>query len=327
MRKRSCLEVALALIGFLILIFDSRHALEGAQEGIELCIKTVIPSLFPFFMLSSVLTNAFCGFTTFPMQRISGLLGIPSEASPVLITAVLGGYPVGAKSVADLYQSGQISREHAERLLAFCSNAGPSFLFGMVSGFFPDRTSVMLLWLIHIFSAVLTAATIPSPKISVQTPGLRKSCKHNSAVLSALKAMGLVCSWVILFRVWISFLERWCLWLLPGWTQVLLTGILELTNGCCALPVIEDQNLRFVMCACLLAFGGICVLLQTASVTEGLSLRCYLRGKLKQTIFSFLLSCAVVSGQGLLIAGSVPILVLILRKTEKRYGNPTVVPV
>ena len=39
-------------LGMLALILDGRTAIEGARQGIGLCLRTVIPSLFPFFVLS-----------------------------------------------------------------------------------------------------------------------------------------------------------------------------------------------------------------------------------------------------------------------------------
>ena len=52
--KRKHLQAFVAGIGFLVLIFDSRLAVEGARAGLDLCIRTVIPSLFPFLITDSV---------------------------------------------------------------------------------------------------------------------------------------------------------------------------------------------------------------------------------------------------------------------------------
>jgi len=153
-----------------------------------------------------------------------------------------------------------------------------------------------------------------------ETPLVNKP-EEGSVILSAAKAMCLVCCWVILFRILIVFLKEWFLWMLPQWAQVLLMGMLELTNGCCELQLISNVQLRFVLCSCMLAFGGVCVLLQTISVTKGLSLVWYLKGKLQQTVFSLLLSLAAVSGQGPLILTVIPVLIMLLRKKQNRYSN------
>ncbi len=321
-RKQRCLLGIMAAVGMLVLIFDSALALEAARAGVELCLETVIPSLFPFFVLSMILTNSWSSCFSYPMQVLTGILGIPSCAASVLIPAFFGGYPVGAKCIGDFYSRKDISKREAERLLSFCSNAGPSFLFGMVSGFFPDRKMVWMLWGIHIFSAVLTAMTIPAEKTDWQEQKKIDNTETQSFLQAAAKAMCLVCCWVILFRILILFLKKWFFFLFPVWLQVLLMGILELTNGCCELLSIPDVDLRFVLCSCMLAFGGICVLFQTASVTKGLSLGAYVKGKLIQTGFSLLISCAITAGRGVFLAGVLPILIMILRKIQKSMEIP-----
>ncbi len=326
-RKKTGLQGAMAGAGLLILIFDSSLALEGARTGMDLCIRTVIPSLFPFFVLSAILTNSLKNYGASKLQVVSGFLGIPPSAASVLIPSFLGGYPVGAKCVGDLYQKHQISKTDAERLLSFCSNAGPSFLFGMVSGFFPERKCIWLLWFIHVLSALLTAIAIPPKAQSGCSLLPEKKPREEAIIWSAAKAMGMVCCWVVLFRMVITFLNAWLFWLFPVWIKVLLVGLLELTNGCCELLLISDVNLRFVVCSCMLSFGGICVLFQTSAVTNGLSLGYYVKGKFLQAAFSLLISSWIVFKQDLLLLTVIPVLVILLRKSQKRYRNPNALPV
>jgi len=326
-RTRSRMQGTMAAIGLLVLIFDSSLALEGARSGMELCLKTVIPSLFPFFVLSMILTRSLSEYNTRPVQVLASVFGIPKAAASLVIPAVLGGYPVGAKCAGDLFLGNQISRKEAERLLAFCSNAGPSFLFGMVSGFFPDRKMVWALWFIHILSAILTAAVFSVNKEEKHLAKKWNQAENTAILYSAAKSMGMVCCWVILFRIIITFLDRWFLWLLPPWVRVLIIGILELTNGCCELLLIPDVALRFLVCSCLLSFGGVCVFFQTASVINGIYIGYYVKGKLLQTVFSFLLSFAVAMKCGPILLGLLPVLIMILRKKKNRYSNPGTIPV
>jgi hypothetical protein len=101
-----------------------------------------------------------------------------------------------------------------------------------------------------------------------------------------MNAMAGVCGWVILFRMIIAILEKRVIYGLPSGAQVLLTGILELTNGCCNLHRIDSHVVRYVLCSCFLSFGGICVAMQTASATAQLGMGQYFRGKVLQSIFS-----------------------------------------
>jgi hypothetical protein len=110
------------------------------------------------------------------------------------------------------------------------------------------------------------------------------------AVHRSVRIIGNVCGWIIVFRVILAFANRWFLWFLPATGQVILTGLLELANGCCELSRIPQEGLRFLVAAGILSFGGLCVTMQTAAVTDGLSLRWYFPGKILQTLFSLLLA-------------------------------------
>lgn len=286
-----------ACIAMVVMILDGKCALQGAAQGVELCLKTVVPSLFPFLFFSSLLTSSLMGLPL-PLLRPAGkLLGVPEGAESVLIAGFLGGYPAGAQQIALAYGNKSLDKNSAEGLLAVCCNAGPSFLFGMIAPRFPVLWMAWALWGVHILSAFLTAAVLGVH----QPPSARlpeKELSVSTSLRESITAMGIICGWILLFRIAMGFLERWFGWLLPEEILVILTGFLELSNGCCALERILSPDLRFVACAGMLSFGGLCVALQTASVTKGLSLKGYFRGKLLQTLFSVLLSAPMVHKMG-----------------------------
>lgn len=285
-----------ASIGMLILILDGKTAISGMHDGIALCLSTVVPSLFPFFVLSVFVTSSFMGTDLAVLRPLGRFCGIPRGAESILIPGFLGGYPVGAQAVAQAYANGSLSQKDAQRLLGFCNNAGPAFLFGMVSPMFPDKWMAWALWGIHIAGAVFAARILPG--FSDDSVGLTP-CENISlyeAMGRALKTMSAVCGWVVLFRVVIAFLNRWILWILPDPARVAVLGILELSNGCCSLPELPDVSVRFLLCSGMLAFGGLSVIMQTVSVAKGLSLLVFALGKLLQTAVSLVLAASVVAG-------------------------------
>jgi len=311
-----------ACLGMLILILDGKTALAGAQNGVQLCLITVIPSLFPFFVLSILLNSTLSGFQLPFLGKIGQLCGIPTGAEPLLISGFLGGYPVGAQGIAEAYKAGQLSRQTAQRMLAFCNNAGPAFLFGMVASFFPESWMVWSLWAIHISGALFTAMILTASATDDCTLSVKSAMSANQIMGSSLSAIGTVCGWIIVFRVVVEFLQRWILFLLPVPFQVAVTGMLELSNGCCFLPLIENMDMRFVLCSGMLAFGGLCVTMQTISVSNGLSIQHYLLGKFIQTSFSITAALAVVSDMTVFFFAAVLLLVLILRKDRKSSSIP-----
>ena len=294
-------------VGMLVLILDGRTAMTGAAEGLRLCIQTLIPSLFPFFLLSGMLTSSLSG---------GGLL----------LTGILSGYPVGAANTARAYRAGELTKGDAERMVVLCSCAGPSFIFGVVSPLLGGIRAGVLIWFSYLVSILLLWLTFPpAERISTRVqPG-----NLQQALFGSIRAMAGVCGWVVIFRVVIAMADRWVLWLLPEAGRTAVYGILELSNGCLALAG-KDPGTGIVLAAGFISFGGICVMLQTAGVAEGISLRLYLPGKLFQSAVSMLIVSFFTPGTispltQTVLALSASGMALYLRKTEKRCGNPCLV--
>lgn len=288
-KKERCIGVA-AIAAFFVLIIDTKTSLAGVAQGIDICIYTLIPSLFPFLIISALISSTLTATGSVSDRILCRLFHIPNGASVILTMGLLGGYPVGAKMVTDAYNNGQLSKSDAQRMICFVNNAGPSFIFGMVALSFSSPIIPWLLWLIQIISAWIVS-------FFFRTEGqhhiitARRKITIDRIVKQAVNTMAVICAWVIIFRTVLSFLSKWFLWLVPASMQVLITGIMELANGCVDLAYIQNESLRFIVAAGMLSFGGLCVMMQTTAVSQGLSVKRYFPGKVLQSIISTALAC------------------------------------
>jgi sporulation integral membrane protein YlbJ len=147
----------LCILFVLCLIFFSGSAVKAAQNGLALWAGVVVPSLFPFFIASEIINST--GFI-----RTSGVLlepvmrpvfNVPGCASFALLLGVTSGYPVGAKITSDLRSSGLLSKNEAERLLAFTNNSGPLFIVGAVgTGMYGSSRIGIFLLACHILACL-----------------------------------------------------------------------------------------------------------------------------------------------------------------------------
>lgn len=325
--------------GMLVLILDSATAISGMQDGISLCLRTLIPSLFPFFVLSVLMTDSLVGQPLPLLRPLGKLCGIPEGAESLLAVGLLGGYPVGAQNVALACRRGKLSRHDGLRMMAFCNNAGPAFLFGVVGAAFDNLWIPWVLWGIHILSALMVGTVTAPAAASKASSGHRGGISLTEAVQKALWIMAQTAIWVVIFRMVLAYLQRWFLWLLPVPAQVFVAGILELSNGCMQLRLLECEGGRFVMASVLLALGGGCVYLQTQSVASSMGVGLYLPGKGLQSAISFFISLIVqlflpmqsryipspiISAIAILVA---VICTFFLRKYQKSSSIPTPVGV
>lgn len=331
MRRLSA--IAFPALGMIFLILDAKIALRGASEGIALCMQTVIPALFPFFILSTLLSNALQGANIPFLKHISRVCGAPAGSEGLFLSGSLGGYPTGAQTIDFAFKQGYLRRSDAQRMLCYCSNAGPSFLFGIVAMKFDSKLIAMLLWAIHIVSAIVAGMILPGMRSNACIHVPKKKISVAYAAEHSVRVTARVCGWIVIFRILIAFLNHWFLWALPTTMQIIISGLLELTNGCCRLHEIEDPALRMVIASMLLGISGLCVTMQTVAVTQNVGLGMYLPGKIIQCFVSIILSSIIGSfvynARKLSVAVilsvcvlGIGIVLILLKKRRKRYGNP-----
>ena len=279
------------------LLFFPDVSAAAAREGVALCLQTVLPSLFPFFVLSSLLVQS--DVPRLLSRAMAGvmypLFGVSGAGASALILGLLGGYPVGARTVAELYGRGEIAREEAEQLLAFCNNSGPGFFLGVCgTAVFGSARAGAYLYLIHVGAALVTGVLLrrdlglPRRKaVSRQRAPFDLAVALPAAVQSSFAAVGSVSAFVIFFMVLLRLLSLVpalaALPPLPPLPRAALFGFMEMTNGVNALPATRTG---FVLCAAIMNWGGLSVQAQTRAMLAGSTLsarRCVI-GKAVQAL-------------------------------------------
>lgn len=288
----------------LLLLTCGDTAAQGVRDGISLCLASVIPALFPFFVAAQLLTSLGAaealGRAAGPLFR--RLFGIDGAGAAAFLLGLIGGYPVGAKATGSLVRQGLLSPEDGARLLTFCNNAGPAFILGIAGrGVFHSPRAGAWLYLLHAASATAVGlllcraggATKPpavprtAPTVPTKKPPASLAAAFIEAVQSGVRAMAGVCGFVIFFLVLLRLAEGALGSLPPA-----AAGFLELTNG--ILRLTPDRR-GFITAAGLLGWGGLSVHGQTAAVLggSGISLRRYLPAKALQGALSAVLAAAV----------------------------------
>ena len=297
MKPRWRTDACLVLCGLLIwFLADAERVRAAAAEGLALCGRSVIPALFPFMAASTMLVSM--GFGEWAAPRLSGLMSLyrlPGPAAVPLLLGLVGGYPIGARTAAELHQKGLLTRDEAERLLGFCNNSNPVFLISVLgTGVFGSPRAGVYLWLIHILSALLTGFFFrggPEPPRRRALPRLSPCPSLPAALVGGIRGAAgsivSVCGFVIFFYVLASPLTA-----LGGPLGAGLVGLLELFS---LTPLLTPDRLGFVLASACAAWGGASILCQTAAVLEGsgLRLRTCVLGKALQALLAGGLAAAV----------------------------------
>ncbi len=284
---KSKLSVLAALCALFVLIFASDRAIASAAYGLRLCWELILPSLFPFFVVSALLSRL--DFPQLAGDRLSPLAArlfhVSGAGATALFIGLTGGYPLGAAYLAELEEQGQLSPRETERLLGFCNNSGPAFLVGAIgAGVFHSTRIGLLLYAAHAMAAILTGvllrgqaeASEPAPTYAATAP-LPFSRALPEAVRAAVLAALNVCGFVVCFTVFTGLLDAWGV--LDGLSsrlsaltglglpqaRALLTGFWELGGGIGAMQGLASSPGNLALAAVLVGWGGVSVHFQTLS--------------------------------------------------------------
>ncbi|MBQ2865275.1 MAG: sporulation protein [Clostridia bacterium] len=311
MRILFLLSLAFFAYGLLRYTKDTSSA---AVEGLSLCARVLIPSLFPFMVVSSLALGSGIAESAGRLFEVpmTKLFRVPGVCATAFILGLIGGYPVGAYNAVMLYNSGACTKTQAERLLAFCNNCGPAFILGVVgASMFGCTAAGVLLYCAHILSSVMigllfrfyrggkTAAASSRP-VQTKTEGTPVPSYPSlitRSVKSSARSVINVCAYVVFFSVAVKLLHltgvipalaRLLTALLrpfdlpAAFMEKLISGIFELTGGIYGITG-TGQGLKSITAAAfMLGWAGLSVHFQVLDFMcdSGLSPRPYIIGKM-----------------------------------------------
>ncbi|MDD6175280.1 MAG: hypothetical protein PUC59_05935 [Firmicutes bacterium] len=288
---KATLFAAVALLFGLLTVF-SRPCAAGARTALERCGTTLIPSLFPFLVLSGLAVRfgfaEWCGRLLSPLTRV--LFYLPGCTAAVILTAWIGGYPVGARGIRSLLDRGAITEEQAARMTCFCVGAGPGFLVAAVGeGIFHSTALGLLLFAIQILSALTLGILTGIPARRKEDPPAETKTAARpepagealvAAVADSAQAMLSLCAFVVLFGAVLGLCSQLQLpallaaalqpFGLPASAGIaLLPVLLEVCSGTAAASGCAGAAIFLTSFA--LGWGGLCVHFQIFAVLGDMS--------------------------------------------------------
>lgn len=302
------------ITGFIFaFVYNLESCIDSALIGVNLVVKTIIPTIFPFSVICNLLIS-YDGVSLY--SKILGPiicrpLKLSKSSSFPIVASFLSGYPLGCKYCCELYSLGYIDKSEFERLLNIASNASPMFIIGSIGATMLGDIKLGFILLIgnYLSSIIVGILTMNHTKTSSSFKELPKN-NTNTNFGSALKSAldnGInttlqVGAFVVLFSIIISIIKNNTFISivfynieeflnLPKYSIYgFFLGSIEFTNGCkliTTLPLTLPFKLAIISFIC--SFSGLSVIAQISSFVYkyNISLAKYSFIKFIQGIISF----------------------------------------
>lgn len=291
---KNSLLLGAVLLSAVALLRWPEAAANGVSRGLSICSTVIIPSLFPFLVLSGFLVRT--GISAAIGRRLGritqALFRLPGCCAPGILLSMIGGYPTGASAVSELYDSGALTQAQARRMLRFCVGGGPAFVISAVGsglmgsvryGLVLYAAQILTMFLIGFIDSRLSDRQKTAEQAVVSSlPVTTSSDAFVSSVSSACRTLLTICGFVVLFASVLSLADasgisdavaQVLAWpfsasgIDPALFSCLLPGALEVSCGCVEAAGLKEASPMLL--GALIGWGGLSVHCQIAASLRG----------------------------------------------------------
>lgn len=295
MRKK--LLSFICIIIAVIILLEPQTVTNGIKKGIELSIYSVIPALFPFMLLTNyMISHNLCQYISyFFYPFLSKIFHVSRNGCFAVLIGFSGGYPMGAKTINDLYSKNIISIHEAQYLCTFCNNCSLSFLMNYIiytclNNLNSDnilhidtKGIIALVYVPAIIVGILNKLFFKKEKSYKEIFSTRKETSSTNSyniVHSSIISMLNLCVYVICFSILVEFVHHFPI---TSFYKCIIVSLVEITSGCkytsTQLPY-GTLQLFVLLFSCI--FGGLSITMQSISQFKEKSfVKYYLLGKLE----------------------------------------------
>ncbi len=244
-----------------------------------MCLTSVIPSLFPFMVVTDILGMRISPNNPF-LKVISRIFKISEAGAFVLFTGIVCGYPSGARLISEKYENNEITKSEANHLMLFANNCGPSFAISTVGGMFLGDVKIgVIIYLSHILSSITVGLLL-----SFFPPVIKKNCVEReripffrifvNSLSESFFAVLKVTAVIVFFSAFLKIADIIKLTsYIPYEFSGILKGMVEMTGG---LKILNESlaslRVKMMFSSFLITFGGLSVFFQLKTFLKGIKI-------------------------------------------------------
>lgn len=293
-----------------IFILNPKVYIASCLNGISVWAFSVLPTLFPFFILTRLIVSLKSTSTNRLDKFFCKVYRSPSGSLFTFLLSAISGYPMGAKLICANHEYGICNKHEAQKMLSYCSISGPMFMVGTVGvAILNSHLAGLCVAIANVLGALMNGLIFRGKKTEFKPQTMPiKTINSNllsDTVYEALHSVLMVGGFIVLSFLLIDILKNFNIfstvasticWVFksPQAKDVvtsIMNGGIEITRGILDLSATNlPLNLKTIITSGLVGFGGVSILLQSLTFLKKLHLpiKTVVLQKLTQGILSAL---------------------------------------
>lgn len=295
-KYKNIIIIICSLFFFVNLIIYRNLVFDTVGFSLNIWITSLLPALFPFFIVSDMLIN-YDVIKYFPKvirNSIKYLFNVSDNGLVIILLSMLSGFPSNARNIKNMYLDKKITKEEGEHLLYFTHFSNPMFILGTIPLILNSNKISKYILISHYLANIILGICLRKyNRVNDSNNSNYKEDKHNFGLVlttsirksldSVLGILGTLTVFLIISTLLINFFN------LDNTSSLLVKSILELTSG---LKELGSYNLLdkylLIISSCILSFGGLSVHMQVINelVDTDISYKNYFIGRILQVVLS-----------------------------------------
>lgn len=289
--------VLIILFLYLGIFINPSLIIESGISSINIFKTKLFPSIFPFFVLASLLLEL--GIATKISNKLNPifkrLFHVEGNSSFIILVSIISGFPSGSKYIVESYKNKTIDKNTANYLLTFTHFANPLFILGTCGLILNSLSLAYKILIIQIISNLILGIILRPKKIisskkmnNYQNKSFLEALPKaiNDAIKLLLFMLGSITFFMFFSKLLTTSLS------LNSFFETIITGILDMTSGISLVPSIDTTNyIRGLLVLTFITFGSFSVHLQVLNniKEEDLEYKYFFFGRIIETSIALLL--------------------------------------
>ena len=253
MKKKIFNMFVIGMCIFILFILLTKKSLvyNSIFYSLNIWVMNLIPSLFPFFIISDILINfnITLYIPKFLKQVCKSLFNITDNMLTILLLSLIAGFPSGARNTRILYDKNMITLDEANHILMLSHFANPIFILTTISIYFLNSKKIGIIILIsHYLSNFILGFLIRNKFKHIDNNVIYNSKNNTSfsyilvnSIKKAIDTILLICGILVVFLLIASIIIN--TFSFNSYTSAILKGILEITIGIDSLSTLQINTI------------------------------------------------------------------------------------
>lgn len=269
------------------MLLNSEIIILAVKDSLNIWKNNLFPSLFPFFIISSLLINY--GFVEIiseifkPITKT--LFKTSSNSSFIIFMSMISGIPSNAKYISELLDRNMITDKEANKLILFTQYSNPLFILGTIGTTLLKNSKLSFFILIsHYFSNIILGlllrfvdtTTTDNNNSNILYDTLKKNNNFgeivSTALINSINTMLVILGIISFFNIIVTIVNNFFKFNII--TSSIITSIFEMTQGLVLLSYTNiNIKIKAILMCTIISFGGLSSHMQVMTILNKKKIR------------------------------------------------------